>query len=72
MISEREQYGLPVTFDADGKHGGTCVGAPADIDEWINEYFRDYHPAGYDTKITSDKTVDGIRTVRVFRGSTCD
>jgi alkanesulfonate monooxygenase SsuD/methylene tetrahydromethanopterin reductase-like flavin-dependent oxidoreductase (luciferase family) len=72
LINEREQYGLPVAFDADGKNGGVCVGDPATVDEWINQYFRNYAPEGYDTRITSDKTVAGVRTVRVFRGSTCD
>lgn len=67
-----ETYNLPVEFIRDGKNGGTCSGEPQTVGIWLTQYFRDYAPEGYDTKITSDKTVAGVRTVRVFRGSTCD
>lgn len=47
-------------------------GAPELVEQWWEGYQKDYHPWGYGTRINRDATVDGIRTIRTSRSSSCD
>jgi len=48
------------------------TGSPEEVEIAIAKYFNCYHPAGYGTYITSDKTENGVRTVYISRYRSCD
>jgi hypothetical protein len=72
VTSTYETFGFDVEFQRDGNHGGTVCGNPQTVGLWLIDYMRRYAPAGYGTQVMSDKTEGDVRTVRVFRGSSCD
>lgn len=54
-----------------------CVGITgsdsAAVQAAVDEYFQQYDPAGYNTRIVSDvTTADGLRSVRITRWNSCD
>lgn len=71
-------YGQNITFITGHEAamlGGKVAarGEPADVEAWRVAYFRDYHPAGYGTRVT--RTVehsDGTVTIVVTRSASCD
>lgn len=71
-MNNYETFGYEVRFERDGNHGGVVCGKQNHVQCWLDDYFKLYAPAGYDTKITSDVLEGDVRIVRVFRGSSCD
>lgn len=72
---DRESYGIEgidVTPLTGSRTNMQCSGDPTAVGCWVEAYLKDYHPHGYGTRVYSDVTVDGVRTVKVSRGSSCD
>lgn len=44
----------------------------AEAEHWRDQYYQNYHPAGYGTVIHINEEADGTWTCRGRRGSTCD
>lgn len=74
MTELRLSYNLPVTVTklVPSERSLRVTGIPEDVEAWRVKYFNDYHPNGYDTRLTKDVTLDGVRTIETWRGSTCD
>jgi hypothetical protein len=48
------------------------VGTVEEVDAEVKVYFQNYNPCGYQTHITSEEIVDGIKTVYTSRWNNCD
>lgn len=65
-------YGLPVKIITTPSERRVEVrGSDADITRWLVMWGQRYG-SGYDPSVDSDKTINGVRTVKVSRLASCD
>lgn len=63
------------TQENPGRHFTTYVvrgSDPQEVDEVVNRYVQNYHPAGYGTEVVKRSTDSGVYEVHLRRFTSCD
>jgi len=59
-------------FKTDSNVVMNFTGIPEEVEDAIVRYFDNFSPYGYQTRIVSDVTQDGIRVVKIIRWDNCN